>query len=141
MPIMQAMAGQVNQRTHADQIAALKESHAARFADPRESFEDLMDDLGVTDVGGSPAVREAAKTFLASFPDGIKAALKAVIAANLARDEPWEMTFAWVPAYDFGITIHEAPATVVSRAGITVIVQSRYPLDDHPSTIAPPSKA
>lgn len=138
MPILQRMTGRINTLTNTERIPELKASHADAFADPSRTLEDLFEELGVTAVGPG-AAPAAARTFLENLPAGIKAAIKAVVATNLARDEPWEMTFAWTPAYDYGLTVHEAPATTVSPAGITVIVQSRYPLDEHPSTIRPAS--
>ena len=33
------------------------------------------------------------------------------------------------------MTLWEAPSTVVSRAGITVLLRTRYPADAHPSDL------
>src|ERR1700730_4824548 len=44
-------------------------------------------------------------------PATIMEAQRAVVHANLQRDEPYGMTFAWAPGYDYEVTVWESPST------------------------------
>jgi hypothetical protein len=133
MPVFQHIAGRLNARF---KLGSIEELSVEPFlGDAR--LADIAADQGVVGEAGSPSY-----DVLDSIPDGMQAAIKALIVQNLSRepDERWEMTFAWAPGYDFELNVWEAPRTVVSRAGITVMLRTRYPADPHPSTLAMPGR-
>jgi hypothetical protein len=70
--------------------------------------------------------------FLQQMPLGIHEAIRAVIKANLERENPLPITFAWQPGYDWELTINDVASTDETAGGITMIVRSRYPKDTHP---------
>ena len=67
-------------------------------------------------------------------PATIMEAQRAVVHANLQRTEPYGMTFAWAPGYDYEVTVWESPPTDATPGWITVLIKSRYPKDKHPIT-------
>jgi len=71
---------------------------------------------------------------LEAQPVTILEAQRAVVHANLQRDEPYGMTFAWAPSYDFEINVWESPPTDATPGWITVLTKGRYPKDKHPIT-------
>ena len=71
--------------------------------------------------------------YLDSLPPGIHEGLRSVTHSALTtQPRPVAITFAWAPAYDFELTVWQAPDTKSSRGGITVLLRSRYPDDKHP---------
>jgi hypothetical protein len=72
------------------------------------------------------------RDYLNGMPRAIEAAIRGVLLANLAEgDNRRPITFAWVPAYDWEVTVWDV-ADARSRGGITVLLGSRYPDDEHP---------
>lgn len=67
-------------------------------------------------------------------PATIMEAQRAVVHANLKREEPYGMTFAWVPGYDYEVNVWESPPTDATPGWITVLIKTRYPKDPHPIT-------
>jgi len=67
-------------------------------------------------------------------PPTIIEAQRAVVRRNLEREEPFGMTFAWAPAYDWELTVWESPPTDISPGWITVLIKGRYPTDQQPVT-------
>jgi len=67
-------------------------------------------------------------------PPTIIEAQRAVVRRNLEREEPFGMTFAWAPAYDWELTVWESPPTDISPGWITVLIKGRYPSDQQPVT-------
>ena len=67
-------------------------------------------------------------------PPTIIEAQRAVVRRNLEREEPFGMTFAWAPAYDWELTVWESPPTDISPGWITVLIRGRYPNDRQPVT-------
>ena len=65
-------------------------------------------------------------------------AIRAVIFDALGTKPPTPITFAWAPGYDFEVSIWQAPDTRTSRGGITILIKSRYPDDNHPLANEPP---
>jgi hypothetical protein len=128
MPVFQAITGRLNERFRRGNIEEL----SLELFVGEESLADIASGLGVV---GEP--ESISYVILDSIPQGMQAALKALITHNLSRDpdDRWEMTFAWAPGYDYELTLWEAPSTVVSRAGITVLLRTRYPADAHPSDL------
>jgi len=71
---------------------------------------------------------------LQEIPVTILEAQRAVVHANLQREEPYGMTFAWAPGYDHSVQVWESPPTGATPGWITVMVHGRYPTDKHPIT-------
>ena len=72
------------------------------------------------------------KSYLAKIPGSIQETLRGVIHHALSTEPPTLVTFAWAPAYDYEVTVWQAPDTAETRGGITVLLKSRYPDDKHP---------
>jgi len=98
--------------------------------------------LGGALEGGSVTGADPAKiaSLLKGEPPTIIEAQRAVVHRNLEREEPFGMTFAWAPAYDWELTVWESPPTEISPGWITVLVKSRYPSDEQPVTGKPMDK-
>jgi hypothetical protein len=69
---------------------------------------------------------------LKAQPPTIIEAQRAVVHRNLQRAEPYGMTFAWLPGYDYEVNVSESPPSGGAPGWITVIIKSRYPGDAHP---------
>lgn len=69
---------------------------------------------------------------LLAMPPTIIEAQRAAVHANLQREAPYGMTFAWVPAYDHEVSVWESPPSTTSPGWITVLIRGRYPGDAHP---------
>jgi hypothetical protein len=128
MPVFHEITGRLNERFRR---GGIEEVPIGPFLGD-DSLADIAFGLGIVDEPESISY-----VILDSIPQGMQAALKALIAHNLSRDlgDRWEMTFAWAPGYDYELNLWEAPSTVVSRAGITVMLRTRYPADPHPSDL------
>ena len=57
---------------------------------------------------------------------------RAVVSSTLQRNPRLPMTFTWMPGYDYELTISEVAGTPESPGGITVLLRTRYPADEHP---------
>jgi hypothetical protein len=86
------------------------------------------------DVSGL-RLSNAVLEYLDTWPSGVMAAIHGVLHDNLTRAATVPVTFAWQPGYDFSVTIHDVHDTKTSRGGITIVVTSRYPADEHPLTM------
>lgn len=131
MPVFHEITGRLNERFRRGEIDEMS-------IEPFLGDESLADIASGQGIVGDP--ESISYVILDSIPQGMQAALKALIAQNLSREpgDRWEMTFAWAPGYDYQLSLWEAPSTVVSRAGITVMLQTRYPADPHPSNFPLP---
>ena len=73
------------------------------------------------------------------LPKGLQEMLRALYLYNL--DGPrLGIQFAWMPGYDWELTVTECPGTPQSPGAFTVLIRSRYPLDRHPSEITTQDK-
>lgn len=89
------------------------------------SLAEIADQLALVPHSGQ-------KDFVDTTPASIQAAILAIAAENLARDEPKQMMFTWAPGYDWELHVWESSSSSISEGGITVQVRSRYPGDTHP---------
>jgi hypothetical protein len=103
------------------------------FADPFVPGERLAawSEYITNHIAETPAERDIAL----AFPEGLREMLRALLYLNLRRRTPLEVQWAWLPGYDWELTVAECPGTAVSPGAITVLIRGRYPLDPHPSTI------
>ncbi len=85
-------------------------------------------------LGRTPSTNlsSAVLQYIDAWPSALQAAVQATIHDNLTRGGRVPITFAWKPAYDYSLEIHDVLDTDKTRGGITVIVGSRYPADAHP---------
>lgn len=75
---------------------------------------------------------EATQAYVGTWPTALQAALQAAIFENLRRGGSVPITFAWVPGYDFELSMWDVRDTAETAGGITVLLKSRYPDDPHP---------
>ncbi len=69
-----------------------------------------------------------------SIPLGLLEMLRALYLYNL--DGPrLGIQFAWMPGYDWELTVAECPGTSDSPGAITVLIRGRYPRDPHPASL------
>ena len=75
---------------------------------------------------------DAVLGFIDTWPGAIQASVMGAIHHNLTREAKVPITFAWQPAYDFSVTLHDVTDTANSVGGMTMLFTSRYPDDTHP---------
>lgn len=122
MPVMQRMAVRFNQ-TFGETT-----DYGEDFA-PGTSIVESMQRLGVIES-------DAEASFWQAIPGGILESMRALLHHNSQREGgPVSVTIAWMPGYDYELSVIEAPGTPVSKGGITIILRTRYPLDRHPSEL------
>jgi hypothetical protein len=123
MPVMQTMLNELNHKFGKDQISALSAE--------RDKFAPGKKLVGALIAGGTP-LEPAFKAYLGKLPGAIHETLRSVIHHALSTNPPTQITFAWAPGYDYEITVWQAPDTVQTKGGITLLLKSRYPDDKHP---------
>jgi hypothetical protein len=124
MPAAQVMVERLNTYFNRSNIGNLRPEQF----DEGTNLVALAKEIGVVSNGVEEDV-------LSSIPDGTMEAVRALIRHNLQRATPLAIQFVWAPGYDYEITVWEAAGTSVSPGGISVQIRTRYPLDEHPSTI------
>ncbi|HZZ35930.1 MAG TPA: hypothetical protein VFE03_09410 [Caulobacteraceae bacterium] len=128
MPMMQMAVASLNTQ--------FDESHIQDTAAKAGSFAPGMS-LGADFVTApGTAVHRALQTYLAKMPPAVHETIRGVIYSALTTEPPTPVTFAWAPGYDFEVTVWQAPDTSLTRGGITVMLKSRYPDDNHPLATA-----
>jgi hypothetical protein len=129
MPALQAIVSRLNTAFGEPNIDKIRD-RADLFL-PGKRLSAAVQALNL-ELADRPA-RRAWLRYLDRLPPGIHEGLRSVIYSALStRPRPVAITFAWAPAYDFELTIWQAPDTRSSRGGITVLLRSRYPDDRHP---------
>ena len=132
MPHLQTALGTLN-------IAFAKEN-IAKLVPHREAFREgqPLGQGGVV-IDDKSALKGEWRKFLGQIPMAQQEAIRSVIYNALGtKPNATPITFAWAPGYDFEVSIWQAPDTRTSRGGITVLIKSRYPNDDHPLKNEPP---
>jgi hypothetical protein len=132
VPNTQELLPQLNwwlEQLRRGQLAEACERLGRSPAEVRQHPDGLV--AAMRELPGLP-VDERAYAALDAVPRGIKAAITGLLVANLSRERPFTVCFAWAPAYDHGLEIWEAAATEESEGGITILLKGRYPLDRHP---------
>jgi hypothetical protein len=123
MPVMQTMLNELNAKFGKDQIQAT--------AANRDIYAPGQQITGALIAGGTP-LASMFKGYFANMPGAINEALRSVIHHALSTNPPTQITFAWAPAYDWELTVWQAPDTRHTKGGVTVLLKSRYPDDKHP---------
>jgi hypothetical protein len=124
MPDMHSAIHQINSAFSAAHISTV---NAAAFA-PGSDLVDALDALpGVS-------LSAAARTFLQSWPTGIRAAVGAAIFDDLSRPaaERVPIMLSWTPGYDYEARIWDVRNTLSTHGELTIHLTSRYPGDPHP---------
>lgn len=127
MPRFQALVGELNAGFGKEQIF--------RTSELREGFAPGQPlHLALAGLAAEPNSVEHRKfaAFVQRAPGGIQETLRSTIYYALGTSPPTLVTFAWAPAYDYEMTIWQAPDTAETLGGITVLLKSRYPDDKHP---------
>ncbi len=131
MPLMQTATTQMNMAFSADGWAG--------FNGSEEGFNPC-NELSLSQALGRVDHLKLSRPvlqFIDGWPTALQAAVKAIIWENFSRKKPVPITFAWQPAYDYSITVHDVSDTSKTRGGITIVLTSRYPDDAHPLAKAP----
>lgn len=124
MPALQVAMGPLNERFSAANIGNAELNPPEAFAEGVH-LADLVEEQAFLP-------QAAVVAFLKQMPTAMHEAIRAVIHADLGRDKPLPITFAWQPGYDWELTVNDVASTDETEGGITIIVRSRYPRDTHP---------
>lgn len=119
MPMIVANVPELNSLFHPQRIA-----DSARLADSFAPGASLDASL-VTKKG--TVEHRLLQGYLDKLPGAVRESLRATLHHALTSSPPRQVTLAWAPAYDYEITIADAPC------GITVLLKSRYPGDKEPN--------
>ncbi|MGA2291646.1 hypothetical protein [Bradyrhizobium sp.] len=130
MPHLQTALGTLNTAFSRDNIAKLVPNRPA-FREGQELAQGVV-------VHQKMALHADWMKILRQIPVGMQEAIRAMIHHALGTNPPTPITFAWAPGYDYELSIWQAPDTRTSRGGITMLIKSRYPDDDHPLKNEPP---
>ncbi len=120
MPAFQTMGYMVNRYFHPDNI---REFPKRTFASGE--LIDVFQQMGIIQ-------NDAQASFIRGIPMAIRETLRAVLNSALNREPQMPVTFAWMPGYDYEVTVSESPHTKDSIGGITIFLRTRYPGDPHP---------
>ena len=83
--------------------------------------------------------RPSELAYINAWPRGQLRAVAAAVRSCLSRSPRMPITFAWVPAYDYQITIWESAGVRESMRGeMTILFGSRDPGDENPVRLAEP---
>jgi len=120
MPYMQAMVESANTALNRNNIGNFNAAQVAPGAVPSNMILSAA-------VSSLPEVvlKDAARAYLDSWPLGLQETVRAAVYSAVTRKLP--VTFAWMPGYDFKITVTEAPGIPDSVGGMTILLESRYP--------------
>jgi hypothetical protein len=130
MPHLQTALGTLNIAFSKENIGKLVPKRSA-FAEGHELAQGVV-------VHEQMALHGEWMKYLRLIPTGMQEAIRAIIFNALGTSPPTPIVFAWAPGYDYELSIWQAPDTRTSRGGITVLIKSRYPNDDHPLKNEPP---
>ena len=116
MPSFQTVAEKCNMLFNSDNILSTRE-----FVDHFLSAQSV----GSIAVSLNLATQEQGR-YLDEMPEAMGAALKALVAANLARKQPFGMQFLWFEGAEWEFLISEVRATdrADSRGGISLMLRS-----------------
>ena len=115
--------------------AGFRESNVANLAANRAVFAPGAPlHSALADIAADPSTPEnrAFREYLRKLPGSVSETMRATIHHALSTTPPTLVTFAWAPSYDYEITVWQAPDTADTKGGITILIKSRYPSDDHP---------
>jgi hypothetical protein len=107
----------------------------ARLFEPGRRVIDAFQELGAVPGGRT-------LDFLEEWPPVLAEVFRTAIHAGLSKEPGLgHITLAWQPGYDYALHITETTEFEGSPGGLTIVVQSRYPYDPHPSRTRRRSRA
>ncbi|MDH5673802.1 MAG: hypothetical protein OEZ06_16720 [Myxococcales bacterium] len=130
MPQMQTMFAELNQYTTPEGMLKLK-GQAKGGQAPTELRQRITAGRGRADFAKA----------IEAWPSGIRAMMRALINDNLEREVPLGMTWMWKPAKDYEIQVWEVADSATTHGGISVLLGSPFPMEDHPVDIGKPAHA
>lgn len=126
MPGLQTTTGYLNE--------AFNRAHIAELVAHRDVFapgEPLSRGLKFV-LKHQPGLYKFLLPYIEELPASFQETLRNLAFFALSTKPPTPITFSWTPAYDFELTIWDAPDTGRTPGGITVLLKSRYPGDTLP---------
>jgi hypothetical protein len=126
MPAMQTVAGHLNHAFDKDHI-----KETAKHRDAFSQGKKLADGVKLL-LGKQKALSDVLLPYVSALPGGIQESARSIIYFALDPDSLTHITFSWAPGYDAEMSIWQAPDTRATSGGITVLLKSRYPGDEHP---------
>jgi hypothetical protein len=79
--------------------------------------------------------RAATLEFVSTWPAAQSVAAAAAIMSALRRRPRMPVTLAWIPGYDYKVTISESAGIQGSAGEMTIVLESRYPGDGNNATV------
>ena len=134
MPGLQTTTGYLNEAFNRDHIQALV-AHRDVFAPGQKLSAGLK-----LVLKGQPGLFKFLLPYVEELPASFQETLRNLAFFALSTKPPTTITFSWTPAYDFELTIWDAPDTGRTRGGITVLLKSRYPGDTLPLSRQPAAR-
>jgi hypothetical protein len=123
MPALQTMLSELNKLSIQDPDSP-NNVNSALF-EPGQTLSHAVQELNLDSKGLAG--------YLDKLPEGLQEALRALILSALTRESGLQpITFAWVPSYDYSLQLWDVSNTEKTAGGITVLLSSRYPDDEHP---------
>ena len=104
--------------------AIFRSDNAVEVSRSRDLFES---ERSVSEIAAEMGLAEGEQVeYLGSLPDGMGAALKGLIAANLRRERPYGMQFLWFEGAEWEFVISEVAPTgrPRSRGNISLMLRS-----------------
>jgi|RhiMetdeSRZDD1v2_1073273.scaffolds.fasta_scaffold00126_25 hypothetical protein len=124
MPGVQTLLNDLNSQFTPSQIG--------QTAKKREEFAPGKPLVGVL-VGKQHSLHPIYQRYLKRLPEAIQETLRSVIYHALGDKDlagkprpPRQITFAWMPGYDYEITVTDVGDTKKTPGGITVFIRSPY---------------
>ena len=114
MPYMQAMVEAANEALNRNNIGTYN-------SDPKVTGLSGA----VARLLGSGKMTAPVNAYLDSWPTGLQDTVLAAVRSAVARQLP--VTMAWMPGYDFKVTVTEAAGIPASPGGMTIVLESKYP--------------
>jgi hypothetical protein len=112
MPTTQTALTSLNMAFGTKQVAEIDQD----LFGPGQLLSDAAMRLGVDDHGLA--------RYLDQLPAAVHDALRATIASAIERGQG--ITFAWMPGYDYELTVTDVGEGPVSPGGVTVLLKSPY---------------
>ncbi len=95
---------------------------------PNPSLLDMVKKFRLTN-------KAATLEFIGGWPAAQSAAAAAAIVSALTRRPRMPVTLAWLPGYDYKVTISESAGIPGSAGEMTIVLESRYPGDANNATV------
>jgi len=125
MPYMQAMVESANAALNGKNIGTFNPKNVALGAGENVALGVGGLSAAVGSLGVPLKDPAKAYAYLDSWPVGLQDIIRAAVYSAVLRKLP--VTFAWLPGYDFKVTVTEAAGIPESPGGMTIVLESKYP--------------